>query len=590
MISLKPWWEEHPTVLAEEIQGFKDQRLDFVPDPEEKAAGRIVLRGRAEVAPGEEQNLIIIYPDTFPHTRPAIFVPALDLGRHQNPYGKNLCVLPRASVHWRPSMRAVDLVINNVPELVALVREGGERLTQAEEPQGEPASTFLSFLPTGGVLVAQSMLELDTEAKRGHLTVRFIERDDWIVEAFRGHVDLDTISFGQVVLTHLYEKAHKLLSQADEPITKIAKGPRWNGRWVRLEAHPPSDDPGQLFQAVVEQNNFLKSRDYQNGGVELLGLVFREEVRQGEFEDVWAFLIVKKQPKSAPPKVVIVRGMRYSPLDLGERIPELSPMRDKTVSVVGLGALGGDLVHHLARAQTGTLRLADHDYVEAATGVRWDGGLPNSGVPKPWALKQMVETNYPYVQVAASALYIGATPSDRPQEPERELIGDWLDGADLVIDATAEANVRRVVAHVAHPAGLPQIFLWSVDGYGGVVALLQPKRTGCLLCLERALSPDGGWIPLPNAADPDSLVVQPRGCADRTFTGAYVDLVPLSIQAARLAQAYLCSSESGGYPPFPYNVLVCQVRESDGSVMAPGWLGYKLDPAPDACALCSSAL
>lgn len=588
MISLQPWWEERPGVLEEELQGFADRGLSFEPDPTEKAGGRIVLRGRAPVAPGEEQNLVIVYPDSFPHTRPAIFAPELDLERHQNPYGKNLCVLPRASIHWRPSMRAVDLVVDRVPGLVALVRRGGQELTEAEEPQGEPASIFLPYLPTGGFLVPEAILKTSS-TKRGYFTVRSLSDDQWLAHSLNPSL-FDPSEHGQAIVTHLCDKSKATIATAEERLTSLARGPRWKGRWIKMSKPPESNRGGKILEEAIESDPFLTNRSFTNNGIELLGITFPEEVRHGEWEDAWIFLIIRKAAKNNPGEhpIRLIRGMRYSPFDLAERIPELAPLREKTVSVIGLGALGSNVVHELARAQLGKLRLADHDHVEAATAVRWDAGLQAAGVSKPWAIKRIIEGDYPYVEVFPAPLQIGATPSEKPPRTERELIQEWLDDTDLVIDATAEQNVRRVVAHTAHPRGLSQIYLWSVDGYGGVVALLQPGRTGCLLCLERALSPTGGWIEPPSpAADPEGVLVQPRGCADRTFSGAHVDLVPLSTQATRFALSALCSDAEGGYPESPFDVLVCQLRDPDSSLTTPRWAGHQLEPNPEECRLCS---
>ena len=42
---------------------------------------------------GEEVELRVVYPDSFPFMRPEVFAPGLLLERHQNPVDRNLCLL-----------------------------------------------------------------------------------------------------------------------------------------------------------------------------------------------------------------------------------------------------------------------------------------------------------------------------------------------------------------------------------------------------------------------------------------------------------------------------------------------------------------
>src|SRR5579864_9007258 len=41
------------------------------------------------------------FPDFYPYVRPEVYATTLDLERHQNPFGKNLCLLGRRSDVWQ---------------------------------------------------------------------------------------------------------------------------------------------------------------------------------------------------------------------------------------------------------------------------------------------------------------------------------------------------------------------------------------------------------------------------------------------------------------------------------------------------------
>ena len=72
-----------------------------------------------------------------------------------------------------------------------------------------------------------------------------------------------------------------------------------------------------------------------------------------------------------------------SPTDLFTRIPELKPLREKTVAVFGLGCLGAPSVLEFARAGVECIRLVDFDVVDPATGVRWPLGFSQRSGERP---------------------------------------------------------------------------------------------------------------------------------------------------------------------------------------------------------------
>jgi hypothetical protein len=177
---------------------------------------------------------------------------------------------------------------------------------------------------------------------------------------------------------------------------------------------------------------------------------------------------------------------------------------------------------------------------------------------------------------------VGVSSSERPAQSEAQLLETWIAGAQVAIDATAEDNVSRVIADLAARAGIPQVFVWSVDGYGGVVARVLPGRTGCYHCLSMALDPDHGFLPSPAPpSDRARTRIQPRGCADPTFTAAAPDLEPLSLHAARVAFGILCEGVVGGYPMFAHDVFVLTHRNPDGSLLSPpNWSAHALSVNP----------
>ena len=130
---MRSWWERWPGRREAELASFRRHGLAFRQEEEAFRAGRLVLRGSIAVD-GENVELVVVYPDSYPWTRFTVAAPSLALPRHQHPFGKNLCVFPRASEHWNRTWLAGDIVIDRVPDLIRVVRRGGETLRDAEEP------------------------------------------------------------------------------------------------------------------------------------------------------------------------------------------------------------------------------------------------------------------------------------------------------------------------------------------------------------------------------------------------------------------------------------------------------------------------
>ncbi|MEX0665387.1 MAG: hypothetical protein WD598_11565 [Acidimicrobiia bacterium] len=588
---MQPWWETWAGRREAELAAFSRHNLAFTVDAERERGGQFVLRG---VLPVDDEaiDLVVAYPDTYPDIRFTVYAPNLTLDRHQNPFAKNLCVFPRASEHWRPTFLAADIIVDRVPDLVRVVRSGGQELRDLEEPQGEPRTDYYSYSPVGGVLIPDAVLRGAQGHDSGELTLRMARDTEWLVRDVEA---LRDVSLGQALVLAL-RRGQQELGRAEPELEQAFVGPTWTGRWVRVTDPPATPDWSDFAQQLFTYHPDL---DPHNGKapshqpMQVIGLVFEEEVRQGVCEDAWMFVAVttprhsNKRKKNAPQplRVKLLRGMRCGRDDLGVRVPELAPLQTKTVAVAGLGTLGSRIGRELARGLTRTVRVLDPDFVDAGTVVRWDRGLNAAGAAKALAVREDFRRDYPFTDIEVFLHCIGAT-GDGPRDGE--ILDAWAIDADLLIDATAEENVSAALAADARRMGMTFLVVWSIEGLGGVVARIIPGRTGCYHCLELLLSPDHDGIALPAPADPPRRI-QPRGCADRTFTAPAADLSPLVDQATRLAYGELCGMDEGGYPRSSFDVHVLFLRAPDGSLIEPmRWEVHELQVHPD-CQLCNAA-
>lgn len=586
------WWERWKGRLEAELDEFERRGLAFQKDPVEWEGGRVVLRGVLTVD-GEQVETVVVYPDTFPDTRFAVFTPHVRLARHQNPFEGNLCLWPRAGIYWNPLVFAARVVQEEVPYLIRLVREGGPKLVAAEDPQGEPITAFFPYYEHGCVIVPEGALTVAPERIAGRFTLKLESTDiSWLKHVISPSTS-DAPAYGKAVLFKVQDAGY-WTAPGDDALTSRFRGPSPSGQWRRMTLPGSARTALEVIHALEAQ---LPKGAYEQGEVEagdlrvaVAGILVAEEVRQGVLEDGWIFVLrVRPVGKKGDGTRVFLRGLRVGPSELGARIPELAALRDRTVAIVGLGTLGAPLAQEFARAQVKSLRLGDPDFVDPGTSVRWLLGLEGAGAPKSTVLAHLLRRNYPYTQVTPLQLRIGDTPrqSSTARANEGVILDGMLDGASLLIDATAESEVSRALGHAAYSRGLAQMYLWSVDGFGGVVARVIPGRTGCFNCLERALA-DGTITQAPSASSPDQRRVQPRGCADPTFTGSSVDLSPLISQAARVAFSTLCEEVPGGYPRLEHDVFVLSLRSADGALLpVPLWIPHRLERHPG-CTECSA--
>jgi molybdopterin/thiamine biosynthesis adenylyltransferase len=281
-----------------------------------------------------------------------------------------------------------------------------------------------------------------------------------------------------------------------------------------------------------------------------------------------------------------IRAARAGVSDVNFRVPELSPLRDSTIALFGLGCLGAPSALEFARAGVGTLRILDHDYVDPGTMARWPFGLAAAGLPKTAAIAEFIRSHYPRTLVQEYAHRIGAprfTPTDA--RPELEVLEEMTRNATLIYDATAEIGVQQCLADLASQLRIPYISVDATHGaWGGKIVRIRPQHTeGCWLCLRYAME-EGSLVPPPDNPNGE---LQPLGCADPTFTGAGFDLQQIALAAVRMAVSTICQSTLDGYPAIAADVQMVHLRGPDGSAIAPQFIDYHL-PRHNQCPRCNA--
>ena len=129
------------------------------------------------------------------------------------------------------------------------------------------------------------------------------------------------------------------------------------------------------------------------------------------------------------------------------------------VLIVGAGGLGSPVIHALAAAGVGHLRIVDYDTVSLSNLNRQTlYGYSDIGRMKSEAASEWVRSFYPECTVEAFA------------EPLSEI---HLKGMDLAVDATDNYPARLLLDRLTETAGIPMVHA-SVSGLAGQVATFLP--------------------------------------------------------------------------------------------------------------------
>jgi hypothetical protein len=256
----------------------------------------------------------------------------------------------------------------------------------------------------------------------------------------------------------------------------------------------------------------LQYQQIKGWDIDIVGLVFSDELTYQEQADDWIF-VVRAIKSKAGRKIerdnYLVRAGRAGRSDLIARVPEVKILPKRRVVLLGLGGIGAPVAIELARSGVGELRILDGDIVEPGTIVRWPLGLQCAGHYKTIALENFIKHHYPYTKIVKQTHVIGRA-SLLPEEPRYpEVLDRLLDGVDLVYDATAEFGIQHLLSDLAAEKKIPYICASTTLGaWGGLIVRIRPGITeGCWACLQGHL---GKFIPEP-PQDPSGMV-QPKGC------------------------------------------------------------------------------
>jgi molybdopterin/thiamine biosynthesis adenylyltransferase len=547
-----PWWVTRPEIYAREIQDLRARGIRLV--NEGHWQGHLVLKLDVPIEGTEGLRVTAVYPTLFPYFRPQVQPDddSFTLKRHQHPFGKHFCLLAN-SEKWHSSYTLAWLLQAQLPQILKFSARDAAELKDLEEPVGESVANYYDYQEHACVFT-DSAWQLDPALTEGKFQLAYSDRSP-----LRG------------VVKTVFDSNDKALVQAPTALASLFPNEVW-ARWVRVEEAMREQNPAAILDTLDKRFPEL-ARHQANKKSErplVTGVVFRDELQQGVYGDNWVFILRGAKPK-------FIRNSRAGASDFAARVPELAPVRAKTVTTLGLGSLGMPSAMEFARAGIHHMKAADFDFVEAGSTVRWPIGLTAAALKKDAVLQDFVARNYPYTIVTPFHSHIGHVFND-PENADQVVIPQLLN-TDLVYDATADWEVNHAFSNLAAEGGVPYVCISTTPGgWGGLVFRQRVgSERACWSCLQHYLTDESVETP---RAKPDGTL-QPAGCASVTFTGANFDGGMIALMGVRLAISTLCAGHDDAYPDVDWDCAVVQLRDENGTVVAPSWRTYQIGRHPN---------
>lgn len=213
-------------------------------------------------------------------------------------------------------------------------------------------------------------------------------------------------------------------------------------------------------------------------------------------------------------------------------------LKEKKVTIVGLGALGSEVGVSLAKNGIGTIDVFDSDVFEIGNSIRHAANLFYIGERKTDVLKQLIKKVNPNIIVNQ---YHGNILEDSGN------LEKSLETSDICIVLTGEKDVDYMINDIyTKKYSIPFIFSGvSIGAFSGGIELVS-KDSACLRCLDLK-----GLNKLPKPAGNfklNELGPEYGNCSGPALPGSEIDIKTVAMQVSRVILQVLMPESSKNYP------------------------------------------
>lgn len=283
LAELKPWWERFPDRLQFELEGLNSAGIRYRRDEEAFSRGVLCLHLEMEMA-GATLELTATFPDLYPYFRFELAAPELSLAYHQNPFGKNLCLIGRGTHNWHPTYTLAGLVGSQLPRVLQTGRsEDKEAAGEFEQHQAEPFSDYLPYAPRSMIVLGDTEIPQKFDCGTFELATAGPQSPfpEYLVR-------------GAIVETR--SRTGKLVGRTKH-IRDAFPDQLLTGCWLRVRKESLPRDENTLrdfLSKVFEEYPYAKTarkNTVQGGHLRIFGILFPEEAEwRGEERGGWFFI------------------------------------------------------------------------------------------------------------------------------------------------------------------------------------------------------------------------------------------------------------------------------------------------------------
>lgn len=251
-----------------------------------------------------------------------------------------------------------------------------------------------------------------------------------------------------------------------------------------------------------------------------------------------------------------IRINRLDPKFLLKRGGANNDLLEKIVTIIGCGSIGSHLVTKLAALGVGNLRLIDSETFEAENLHRHALGMTDIGKNKAQAMTELLERNYPHLNIEYRGNRIEKVFSDEPS---------FVLNSDLVLIALGDETLELFL-NDSLPPSFKRLHVWVEPlSIGGHLLLTGINTIGCFRCLFSDDSTIGIYNQASLAEPAQNFLKSYSGCAGVFTPFSAIDADKAANEAATLAARILLRKEEK-------NLLVSWRGYDDDFINA----GYKL--------------
>lgn len=293
----RAWWEEFPERLAYEQQALEAAKITYRRD--EEAFARGILRWHLQMPlDGQFIPLDVTFSDLHPFFRFQVEAPTRSLPHHQNPFGKNLCLIGRATHYWNTT----DTVASLLQEQLSVALRTGEcedreSVRGLEQQQAEPFSDYYPYPPS--LVILPSSSAIPPQYGHGTFSVATVGSQGPPPERFvRGLVVQVRAHSGEVIA-----------DVAPDMVTAFPDQ-RLEGTWVRLSKPIPQAKQDLFLKELLAQFPVTRSAHanrVEGGWLQIWGVLFPEEARWRACDgEGWVFVCLFDAQRSG-----LVRDVKH---------------------------------------------------------------------------------------------------------------------------------------------------------------------------------------------------------------------------------------------------------------------------------------